>query len=262
MRTAPASRLPPARDSVAQVGEYRIHSREFGAGGDAVVLIHGLSGSSRWWDRNIGPLARRFRVVVPDIIGFGRTRGPWRQPSIHEVARVLADWMITIGLERAHLVGHSMGGQISIHLAAQFPARVSRLVLVDSAGIPRLLGPLALARFALGVAPPRAWGDPLFLPVIVGDAFSAGPRTILQATAHILRDDVRPLLAQIRAPTMILWGERDSVIPLEHAEQLQQGIAGAELVVLRDAAHNPMVDRPSRFNRAVIRFLCGEQEAD
>ncbi|HEX2094682.1 MAG TPA: alpha/beta fold hydrolase [Longimicrobiaceae bacterium] len=244
---------------MTQVARYRIHAAEFGAlDAEPLVLLHGLSGSSRWWRRNVLALAHDFRVVVPDIIGFGRTRAPGGVPGMPDVAAHLAEWMDRLSLRPVGLVGHSMGGQISVHLAARFPGRVRRLVLVDAAGIPRRVTPRTLVRFAADVTPPRRWGDPSFLPTIFGDALLAGPRAIMRALVHILCDDVRPLLPRIQAPTLVLWGELDTIIPVEHARMFQEGIPGARTVVLRDAAHNPMVDRPEDFNQVVRDFLRDE----
>lgn len=243
---------------VTDVPPYRIHAVEFGAEGDPLVLLHGLSGSSRWWRRNVAALAQGRRLVLPDVIGFGRTRVRGKLPPIAEMADLLAGWMDRLALAPVDLVGHSMGGQLSVHLAARHPERVRRLVLVDPAGIPRPLTPRNLLRFAAEVAPPRRWGDPHFLPTIVGDAVLAGPRTLLRAIGHILRDDVRPLLPQVAAPTLVVWGELDTIVPVEHARQFRAGIPDARLAVLRGAAHNPMVDRPDDFNRVVADFLRGE----
>ena len=248
----------PDRRSVTEVPPHRIHAAEFGTEGEPLVLLHGLSGSSRWWRRNVPALARGARVVVPDVIGFGRTRLRGRLPPIGEIADLLAGWMDRLALDRVDLVGHSMGGQISVHLAARHPDRVRRLVLVDAAGIPRPVTPRTLVRFAAEVSPPRRWGDPFFLPTIVGDALLAGPRTILRAIGHILSDDVRPMLPQVAAPTLVIWGELDSIVPVANAREFREGIPGARLVVLRGAAHNPMVDRHEEFNRLVADFLRGE----
>jgi pimeloyl-ACP methyl ester carboxylesterase len=252
----PETALSPRR-SVVAVSSFRIHAAEYGTGDETVLLLHGLSGSSRWWQRNLRGLSRRFRVLVPDGVGFGRSRPRGAVPSIPETAEVLAEWMGKVGIETTHVIGHSMGGQISTHLAARFPERLQRLVLVDAAGIPRPLRPRALARFALDVAPPARWGDPLFFPVILGDALSAGPRTILRAVGHILDDDVRPFLPEIRAKTLVVWGEKDALVPLSHAQIFREQIPDARLAIIRGAAHNPMVDRPAAFNRLVLRFLQG-----
>ena len=244
------------RTRITRVGPYEIHSREFGAGEEDLVLVHGLSGSSRWWARNIPALSERYRVFIPDLIGFGHSPRPrGRLPPMAELADVLAEWIRRVGPPEAHVVGHSMGGQLAIHLAAAHPEQVLRLVLVDAAGIPRPLTPRGVVRFAREIAPVWRWGDLSFVPVIVSDAWTAGPRTLLQAIGHILRDDVRPLLPSIRAPTLVLWGERDGWVPLEHGVQMRDSIPGARLQILTGAYHNPMVDRPSEFNRVVLEFL-------
>ena len=247
------------RPRADEAGGYRVHAVETGRGPETVVLLHGLSGSSRWWQRNIPALADTRRVVVPDVIGFGRSRLSRPLPDVPGLADVLAAWMGQLDDAPVHLVGHSMGGHLAAHIAARHPDRIDRLVLVDPAGIPRPLTPRHVARFAYETAPPRSWGDPRFLPVIVGDALAAGPITILRSLRNILRDDVRPLLSQIRAPTLLIWGERDSIVPAAHAPAFRQAIPDARLLVLEGAYHNPMVDRPEAFNTAVRAFLDGEE---
>ena len=246
----------------ADFGAYRIHWAETGEGDEAVALLHGLSGSSRWWARNIGALCPRYRVLVPDVIGFGRSRLAGRLgrlPDVAGVAQVLGEWLSFAAEGPAHLVGHSMGGQLSVHLAARAGERIKRLVLVDSAGLPRPLTPRHVMRFAYEVAPPRQWGDPTFLPVILGDALSAGPMTVMRALRHILRDDVRPLLGELRMPVLLMWGERDTIIPLSHGVEMRQLIPDSRLHILRGAYHNPMVDSPDEFNTALLAFLEGAE---
>lgn len=250
------------RRTTVDIGPHRIYSLERGTGSEAVVLLHGLSGSSRWWDRNLGALAEHYRVIVPDVIGFGRTRSPRPLPDLDTIAATLAHWMEAVDAPSVHLVGHSMGGQLAVRVAAHFPLRVRRLVLVDAAGIPRLARARELFRFATEVAAPARWGDPRFLPVIVGDAFSAGPRTIGRALGYVIRDDVRPLLPRVAAPTLVVWGQRDCILPPEHAEIFRAQLPDARLVILDGAAHNPMVDRPDDFNRVVIGFLQGESTGE
>lgn len=257
-RRVPREPEPPGRRVVTRIGDHEVHSVEYGAGERVLLLLHGLSGSSRWWARNVAELSRDCRVVVPDLIGFGRSRPAGRLPKLQEVAALMAEWVEVAGLGATTLVGHSMGGQISVHLAARAPERFDRLVLIDSAGIPRRMTPRALLRFAAEVGPLWRWGDPSFLPVIAGDAFTAGPRVLLRAIHNILVDDVRPLLPGIRLPTLIIWGERDTLVPLADAWEFRRLIPESRLAVLRGAAHNPMVDRPSDFNRLLLRFLDGE----
>lgn len=246
------------RPIVTRIGDHEVHCLEFGTGDRVLLLLHGLSGSSRWWARNIPELCKKYRLLVPDLVGFGRSRGRASLPPIDQAAILLCEWLDTMELQRVMLVGHSMGGQIAVHLAARDPSRLEKLVLVDSAGLPRSLSIGALVRFAAEAAPLWRWGDPRFLPTIAGDALTAGPRVLLRAIWHILHDDVRPLLPKVTVPTLIIWGERDTLVPLADAYAFRQGIRGARLAILRGAAHNPMVDRPSDFNRLLQRFLDGE----
>jgi pimeloyl-ACP methyl ester carboxylesterase len=245
------------RSETADLGPYRVHWVEAGAGGECVVLLHGLSGSSRWWQRNLPALAATRRVLVPDVIGFGRSRAPGPLPNVPTLAGVLAEWIDRAAGDAVHLVGHSMGGHLALRIAASRPERVRRLVLVDAVGIPRERTPRDLLRLAWEAAPPRRWGDPRFLPVIWTDALVAGPFNVLRGLYHILRDDVRPLLSSISAPTLVIWGARDGLVPLEHGRILRAGIPNARLLVIPRAHHNPMVDRPAEFNAAVLRFLDG-----
>ncbi len=240
--------------SVHRVGRYRVHALHTG-GGEALVLLHGLSGSSRWWRYNVPALAEHFRTHTPDLVGFGRSRAWVAQPTIREMAAILAEWMQVSEIERAHVIGHSMGGQIAIHLAAEAPARVRRLVLVSAAGIPRELTLAAMTRFIAEIVPPRAWGTPTFLPTVAVDALRMGPRVFFSATSHLLRDDVRPLLARIEAPTLLVWGRLDPLTPLVHGEQMAKLIPNARLIVFDEAAHMPMVDAAESFNEEVLRFL-------
>jgi pimeloyl-ACP methyl ester carboxylesterase len=237
-----------------RVAGFDIESLETGSG-PPVVLVHGLAGSHRWWRRTVPALRPRFRVLVPELVGFGGSRPAPRQPSVPELAELLAEWILLRAGGPAHVVGHSLGGQLAIHMAARRGECVDRLVLVDAAGVPRRLTLAEAARFLGELAPPRAWGAPGFLPIIAADALRAGPRVLLAMTRSLLADDVRPLLPLVRSRTLVVWGRLDPLLPLHHARELARGIAGARLVVLPLAGHNPMVDRPEAFNDVIAGFL-------
>ncbi len=239
-----------------EVGGFRIHSLHAGSvGAPGVVLLHGLSGSHRWWLKTIPALAERYRVHVPELVGFGASRRPPRQPDIPELAGVIVGWLEMLQLRRPHLVGHSMGGQVSIHLAAAHADRIDRLVLVSASGIPRSRTLRELRRLAREVAMPRTWVRPRFASTIVLDALRAGPRALALATRFILDDDVRPLLARIRSRTLLLWGALDPLTPLAQGEEMARAIPEARLHVFPAAAHIPMVEWPEAFNRTLLAFL-------
>ncbi len=223
--------------------------------GDAVVLVHGLSGSTRWWNRNVSDLAEHYRVYLVNLPGFGTLRRSGPRFVLAEATSWLLDWMEAVGLGRAHLVGHSMGGYLSLRLAARRPEAVGRLVLVDPAGMPSHrtmlghLGPLLLS---------ARYGRPAFLPVLVRDALHAGPLTLLRTARDLLAEDVRDDLQRVKAPTLLVWGESDPLIPPSIGDVMRAEIPDSRLLVIERAGHNPMFDRPDDFNRALLAFLAGE----
>jgi pimeloyl-ACP methyl ester carboxylesterase len=248
-----ASAVAPVRElKRTAIGEFEIQSEHSGAGAP-IVLLHGLSGSRRWWRYNEPILARSYRVHVPELVGFGGSRAG-RQPKVPEMAAVVAAWLDRMGVEPFAIIGHSMGGQIAVHLAVE--QRVpDRLVLAAPSGVPRPISLRAAAQLVAGALPPRRWGAPTFIPTIALDAMRAGPRSLVRATQYLLSDDVRPLLPRITCPTLVLWGALDPLVPVAHGEVFGREIPNARLVVLADAAHNLMADRPPEFNRILLDFL-------
>lgn len=223
--------------------------------GEPVVLVHGLSGSTRWWSRNVLTLAERHRVYLVDLPGFGAMRRLRRQYTLVEAASWLSVWMEAAGLRCAHLVGHSMGGYICLRLAASKPEAVRRLVLVAPAGVPTgrsMLGHLVpLLRAA-------RHATPSFLPVLVRDALRMGPVTLWRAAKDLLAEDVREDLRAIQAPTLLVWGKNDPLVPPAVGDLLREGIPGSRILVLEKAAHVPMFDLPQEFDEAILTFLAGE----
>lgn len=253
MHLAPA--MTPDRTRT-RIDGFRLHALHEGEG-EPVVLLHGLSGSSRWWRHNIPVLRDHFRVHVPEMIGFGGSRGAVRHPTMPEMAGLLVRWLDAVGIDRTHFVGHSMGAQVGVHLAGRWPDRVDRLVLSDAAGIPHSLTPDQLLAVAGELLWPRSWGRLGFLPTIVLDTLRTGPRTLVRSIRSILADDIRPLLPRVTVPTLLLWGEHDPITPVEDARVIERLLPGARLVVIEGASHNPMADRPDAFNRELLGFLAG-----
>jgi pimeloyl-ACP methyl ester carboxylesterase len=235
---------------------YPIRYEVAGEEGEPVVLVHGLSGSTRWWARNVSALAGRYRVYLLDLPGFGAMRRLRRRFALTEAASWLSAWMEAVGLENAHLVGHSMGGYVGIRLAAKRPESVRNLVLVDPAGVPTGRSMLGHLVPLFGAA---RHATPSFLPVLARDALRMGPFTLWRAARDLLDEDVREDLRSIEAPTLLVWGEKDTLVPPAVGELLRAEIPDSRLLVLRRAAHVPMFDRPEDFNRALLAFLAGER---
>ncbi len=229
-----------------------VHSSVAGSG-EPVVLIHGLSGSSRWWRKNVPVLARQFRVYTIDLIGFGQSRRSGRF-ILEEASARLVQWMDEVGLQRAHFVGHSMGGLVCADLALKHPERVDRLVLVSATVIPFEWGFVGHGR-RLARALPRV---PLaFLLVLAMDSIRAGPMTLIRAARQLVAADIVQYLERIAAPTLAIWGERDPMVPVALGERVAAAIPGAELVVIKHAGHVLMWEQPAEFDQVLATFLSG-----
>lgn len=228
------------------IGSAKLYSEVIGEG-SPVVLIHGLAGSTRWWAKNIGALARDHEVHCIDLVGSGRSAGSF---VLRDAAAILAEWMGRCGLGRASVIGHSMGGHIAADLAAAHPELVDRLVLVDAAlnfaGAPQ---PRAQDLSSLSYLP---FG---MLSLILPEVLKTGVPTLARAALEMVRTDMGPALAKIRARSLVVWGEHDPAVPLALGYRLASMLPGRALAVIRGAGHVPMWERPEAFNRVVAAFL-------
>lgn len=225
-----------------------LHYSTLGSG-PPLVFVHGLAGSTRWWRHNTRSLAEHFTVYLVDLPGFGQT-GAAR--PLGEVVASLPVWLDLLGLERVHLVGHSMGGYVAIHLAATAPERVGRLALIDALGIPlRSSVPRMIGRLLQSIP----HGSLSFIPTVVSDGLRAGIPTLLRLTNEIMEIDARPLLRRIEAPTLVLWGTRDRVLPPQQGLKMAELIPSATFHFIPRAGHNAMADRPRLVNRHLVDFF-------
>ncbi len=221
--------------------------------GPPLLLIHGLSGSRRWWRRNLPALEPHFTVYRLELAGFGHARHQAPLP-LRGSADLIAAWLDQAGLGPVHVLGHSMGGHISLHLAGAHPERVNKLVLVAATGL--LRG--EWWRLALRLPRVAARGRLDFVPIVATDALRAGAAAIYRASRDLLRDDAQALLAGVHAPTLVISGGRDLFVPPALGLELARRLARAEHVLIERAGHVVMWDAPEEFNAAVLRFLLGE----
>ena len=265
---AAASRpaVRPAR-GFAEVNGTRLFYEARGEG-PAVVLIHGGLVDSRLWDEQVGPLSKRFRVVRYDLRGFGRSAAAPEPFSHLEDLRALLDFL---KVERASLVGLSLGGIVAADFALEHPERVERLVLVG----PGLRGDrqppskdLAAVVEAMGRGA-EAFADvsmsrELYAAVRPGTAAHALLRRMLLdnfkgvSTFRLARYPEPPTaerLGQVRAPTLVVIGSRDAPTLLNIADTLAAQIPGARTVVIEGSSHHPPVEKPKELNRALLDFL-------
>ena len=245
----------PSRRQVLVEGR-PVRYRVLGSGGEDIVLVHGLSGSWRWWRRVAPRLAERHSVHLLDLPGFGSVRS--RGFRLAGASEWLGSWLEAADLERSYLVGHSLGGLVCARLAAVAPERVDGLVLVAPAGVPSgrsLLADVVPLVSTLGRMQPHLLGT------VVADALRAGPATILRSALELARADVRADLRRIAVRTLLVWGEADALVGAALAESWRRELADVRLAMLPRGGHVPMFDQPEAFTRVVLDFLAESPQA-
>ncbi len=228
--------------------EYEIYGSEHAQ--SDVVLVHGLSGSKRWWSRNIPALQKEYRVLVLELPGFGAARSQ-KILDLPALGALLLEFVKASKLERPVLVGHSMGAHAALHAAALEPNCFSGLVLAAaSAYVNR-----PVLESASRLIPATMNGAFEFLPTVISDGFRAGIPNLWSAASALTRDNPTQLLSRITMPTLLLHGSQDVLVTLEMGRQLERGLTNTRLEVIAGAGHNLMFDRAGEFNRLTLEFL-------
>lgn len=214
-----------------------------GGAGRPLVLIHGLAGSSRWWSRVVPRLTGRHRLYLVDLPRMSRARP-------QELIKWFEGWVDAVALERADVAGHSLGGLLAAEVAARRPAWTRRLVLVAPAGIP--CGRSVRARIVpLATELLEIRRD---LPTVVADAVRARPLPLARGIAYTSRADVRALLPKVRVPTLLVWGERDRLLPIEIGQEWLLRLPDARLAQLA-CGHVPLLEAPGDLAGIMLSFL-------
>ncbi len=269
----------------ARVGGKALNYVEMGEG-EPLVLIHGLAGCWQNWLENIPHFAASRRVIVPDLPGFGQSELPAEKITIKGYAAAVDELLDQLGVEKADVVGNSMGGFIGAELAIEFSTRVDRLVLVSAAGLTsqelhrdtamaalrRLENVLAFttgwfasrseqvarrpglrkAMLAMVAAHPAKIPPPLAAEQVRGSG-KAGFMDALEALGTYPLED---RLERIECPTLVVWGDRDRLVPVRDADRFVEAIGdNSRKLVYADTGHVAMLERPGRFNADVEAFF-------
>jgi pimeloyl-ACP methyl ester carboxylesterase len=267
-----------------RIGDDEINYVDIGEGEDTpVVFVHGLGGQWQNFIENIPRVAAERRVLAPDLPGFGGSAMPADgEISIQGYGRVVQRFLEELELEKVVLVGNSMGGFIAAEVTIQDPERVERLVLISAAGITSsnvyeaptaMIGRVAQAITAATAAghkrmarrprsrhmalalvarhPSRLKSDAAWEGLMKG-ADKPGFRAALMASVQY---DYRDRLGEIRCPTLILWGENDSVITVDDAHEYERLISDSRKTVMEDTGHVPMFERPRAVNDVLLEFF-------
>lgn len=262
--------------------------------GPPLLLVHGITSSSRTWKSVMPRLAEKHTVIAPDLLGHGRSAKPHGDYSLGAYASGMRDLMIALDVPKATVVGHSLGGGIAMQFAYQFPDRISRLVLVDTGGIGKEVNP-ALRAAAL---PGAEYVLPvLFSPTLhdaglkvrnvlssLGLRGSADVAGVAEGFASLRESDARrAFLHTVRSvidptgqrvsgadrlyltreiPSLIIWGDRDRIIPVSHADMAHDLMPGSRLEIFPGAGHFPFNDDPDRFIKVLEKFIAETDEAN
>jgi pimeloyl-ACP methyl ester carboxylesterase len=265
---------------------YRIGGPDLSEGAPVVLLVHGMAGSSATWRAVASGLARDHTVIAPDLLGHGASAKPRHDYSLGAFASGLRDLMVALRVPQASVVGQSLGGGIAMQFAYQYPERVERLVLVCSGGLGEDVSWLLRAL----TLPGAEYVMPLLFPSFVRDAGDAVRRRLSsfglraprveeewqsyasltdpatrQAFVKTLRAVIdlggqsvsahdRLYLADL-LPTLVVWGEKDRIIPVSHAHAAHEAMPGSELVLFEHSGHFPHVEEPARFLDVLLDFF-------
>lgn len=261
--------------------------------GQVVLLIHGMAGSSRTWREVMPLLAADHAVVAPDLLGHGESAKPLGDYSLGAYASGLRDLLGALAIDRATVVGQSLGGGVAMQLAYQHPELVERLVLVGSGGLGR---EVSWTLRALTLPGAEYVVPALFLPFVRdrGNAISRflhrqgfrAPHLAelwsayaslaeaenRQAFVRTLRAVIDPGGQSVSAtdrlylasamPTLIVWGDQDPIIPVSHAHAAHEAMPGSRLEIFAGAGHFPHVEEPARFVEVLTDFIATTAPAD
>ncbi len=262
--------------------------------GPPILLIHGITSSSRTWRRVMPRLAETHTVIAPDLLGHGRSAKPPGDYSLGAYASGIRDLLVALEIPRSTVVGHSLGGGIAMQFAYQFPERMGRLVLVSSGGIGREVNPMLRAAALPGaelVLPfmfsPRLHDGAVKIRGLlgkiglkpnadvegVGEGFASlteadARRAFLHTVRSVIDMNGQRVSAEDRLylagdiPSLVVWGENDRIIPVDHAHLANDMLPGSRLDVFPEAGHFPFNDDPDRFVNLMREFIAGTESAD
>ncbi len=284
----PARRRPPelVHDEIVLHG-HRVNFSRAGDAGPVLVLIHGITGSAVTWGDVLPALAVEHTVIAPDLIGHGASAKPRGDYSLGAYASGIRDLLLALGHDEVTVVGHSLGGGVAMQFAYQFPERVERLVLVSSGGLGRQVNPVLRA----AALPGAELVLPLLASAPVLDAggwlgrlagrfglrpgadleemargfASLGDLETRQAFIHTVRGVIDVggqrvtardrLYLAAEVPSLIVWGERDPMIPARHGVRAHEEMPGSRFELFEGAGHFPHRNDPLRFANLLADFL-------
>jgi pimeloyl-ACP methyl ester carboxylesterase len=252
--------LSGIREERCNVSGVSMHYYCAGRRGTPTVLIHGLGSSAETWFALMPLLSKEYLVYAPDLPGFGRTPLAPEGTNIKTHVLYLKRFLDELGYPRVTLVGNSLGGWIATSFAVENPERVERLYLLNSAGLRKenMHSPYVEDRIAAKGSLEQMLGFSFPVPAFVLDALVRTSQT--PAYKGFIRgydpgEELDSVLADVQAPTTIIWGERDNLLPLSCAHDFHTGIVDSELFLLPHVGHMPQIQNPFKVARIIMHYV-------
>ena len=246
---------------------------ELDGAGPAVVFINGLTMSVNGWAAQVKDFSDRYRVLRYDCRGQGVSDKPDTEYTQEIHAEDLSGLLEQLNIRRAHIIGLSNGGMIAQHFALMYPEKTGALVLADTSSyVDKLLELFVLSWIKATEAGGNDLRFDVYLPQIFSESFIknnpdliktmkelssqiTSPRAVINLANASLKHDVGKKLSRIKTPTLIIVGEQDILIPPRYSKIMSEEIENSKLVIMKDCAHVPPVEKPREFNTTVLNFL-------
>ena len=275
--------LTTPKDRYIKVGQFNTRYWVAGDQGSPIILVHGIGQYVEYWASAINELAAQHQVYALDLLGHGKTDKPQNiSYTIDDLSQFVKDFMSALGIDKAHIVGHSLGGTISFRLVFNHSAAVDRLVLVDSGGLGREISMvfriLRLPFLGEMFTRPSRLGAATLLRMFVRDPtaitddyvdhhyqLSALPnwqRSVLKTLRTNVNfwgqidnsHDIQRLPSRTN-PVLVIWGRQDNLFPVAHADTAAIGFPNVRVQIFENCGHSPPLEHGSEFNRLLLGFL-------
>ena len=254
----------------AEVDNNKIRYLEEGSSENTLLLLHGLGASAERWEYVIPHFARKFRVVVPDLIGFGYSDKPMADYTIEYFSEFISKFVDKIGIKKLNIVGSSLGGQIAAEYTVNHNENIRKLVLVSPSGVMKHSTPALDAYIAAALYPNddsalnafqmmsgRKEIEDKTVNGFIERMTLPNAKMAFMSTLLGLKDSepITKKLQMITVPTLIIWGENDPIIPIEYAKSFISGINDCRFYKMTGCGHVPYVEKPKAFFQIVLDFL-------
>ncbi len=272
---AALAQTTPQEKSATVFGAKIRHVEAGDAKNPTVVLLHGLGANAESWMFNIAPLAAKYHVIAFDQIGFGKSDKPMLKYRVGTYTDFLDKFLSELKIEKAALIGNSLGGWIAADYALKYPAKVDKIVLADAAGLAPAKGVDYKLVYSLNYSTREEvrslvklvffnqalFGTEAFVEESMKIRVAANDSYTINSLIESIRrgeDFLDGRLNAVKQPTLIIWGKQDGLLPLADGEKFDKEIANSQLIVFDQCGHVPLIEKAVDFNREVLKFLEGK----